>query len=594
MSVNERYLAFATPPIISSNEFTTEYLKYEPAASSSTKVYGPGDSISISLSNMNKAQFLVPDACSFCFEVLVEVTPLPTTAAPGEKADNTKPVASIDDIPRLLFGCPFFESSNVSVPGSQSYNAAPSSASGTAAYWHSTRLLASSVSPAGSPHDRALTLAGPGRYAYAGLKSGLQRCDATVGNLRKADDSLFNLRGSTVDYALPLSMFCTLFCKPSALIPAGYLSTGGESLVFQWTVTRSLDDVVGAGWLNSIGIAGLNLRIINPRIELSVCRVQSPAIVSSLSNLYDGRMTIQVPTPARSAPVSVPVQMVIAHKRYVFSSTTIPKAPSKIVGSSSFLNLTFSSVNEPSVSAVVIRMRWKADQTQASITRRQKAGMYLGSDEPLVLLKRLQLNIGDQQIPLQGISDIGNTSVDISGTGAGTFLQSKSGAGLAAQLFDLGRRDLEVFMTDDHSSSLSEVVYDPMLLTKNDGTTSAATASLSESVHPVYADKTPIAIFVIPLTSFPRLCGDFSDAHTIRSFDMRSVSSFSVTANVQEIDSARSAPATYLVDASAPYTSDIIVDGALLCDGMLRLGAGSSDSRYIFSAVQSATVAPAV
>lgn len=632
MALAERYLSFQTPPVVSSSEFTTEIIEYLPQGSK--RDFAQGDSFSISLANLNKAQFLLPDSCFLTFDVIVSVDEVDDVAnTEGTEAKPPGPFGSIDAIPRPLWGCPFFEQVSCTVPGSANFDALPSSAEQTASYWYSTRLLCSSVEGEGAA-DRAGTFRLPGRYGLAGGKSGLERCNAVNGarsyRAPSAPAALarIGLRGGTVSYAIPLSAFCTLFCKASSLIPIGYLSSGGEALVFQYTVSRVVEDILGTLKVQS-GFQNPAVTIVNPRITASIVRIQNPATVAQISALYDGRVKMALPAPTPNAPpIELAVPMVLAHKRFVFARSLIPAANGAnlpALNSSSQYSLTFSGVNEPSVSAVVLRFRYRPDASNTSISRRSRATSGgLGGDEPPILLKDLQVRINDQTIPLRGITDEGVTSLNAkTGTGGnnaaanGSKLVASTTGGLKSMLFDLGRQGAGLFMEEDHGKSLSDVVFDSRYM---DHITSSVSgrltgafpntittelrevrlagggadniASLGEVApnNGVTGDVRPIGLVVIPLASMPQLVGDYSNSHTLRSWDLRSVSSFTVNGSVQMVYSAHgdTKRGSYL----SALQHDTILDGALVCDGMLRLAAGSSDSRYQYTAVANATVAP--
>lgn len=634
MSIAERYLSYTVPPVISSSEFTTEYIEYAP--SGSKRDFIAGDAFTISLANLNKAQYLLPDSCSLTFDVVVS-----TTAAPAQVCEFNGVYQTLDRVPRILWGCPFFESTTVSVPGSADFNASPSSAEQTAAYWYSTRLLASSTT-AQHPHDRGGTFRLGGRYNMAGGKSGFERAEAITGAGLFKDGGGVNkplgVRGNALSYSVPLSAFCTLFCKSSSLIPIGMLSSGGEALVFNFTVSRDAAAVLGfdttslSTELKSAFNNNPIFTILNPRIVCSVVRVQNPVTVAQLSSLYDARVKMALPAPEGAKPVEMTVPMVIAHKRFLWARTLIPAVPTPVLNASSPLALTFSGVNEPSVSAIVLRFRYRPQGSLASRLRRSTSSVYLGSDEPPIVIRDLQVRLNDQLIPLRGISDQGVSTVAVTDAAGGTilpgnangnYLVARTSSGVASQLFELGRHGLGLYMEDDHCTSLSDVVFDKdisfasVVLTSTplpdplpaglyEGSivtkgTSAGNGSMTEmSPNSVVSSyKSPIGLFVIPLTSFPQLVGDFSNAHTWRSWDLRSVSSFSVTGSVQVVDTGipTREPGIGVPPGltrgsfvSAP-AEDVIVDGALVCDGALRLAAGSSDSRYQYSMISSATTA---
>lgn len=622
MSVAERYLSYAVPPVISSSEFTTEFIEYVP--SGSKRDYTSGDAFTISLANLNKAQYLLPDSCSLTFDVFA--TAVPNTVNPSIAGTYQ----TLDKVPRPLFGCPYFESCTVSVPGSADFNASPSSAEQTAAYWYSTRLLASSVT-AQNPHDRGTTFRLPGRYNMAGGKSGLERAEAlTGGGLFLQSDGAtplpLGVRGNALSYSIPLSAFCTLFCKSSSLIPIGMLSSGGEALVFNFTVSRDIAAVLGfdpAQPDNTYGspFKTFAYKILNPRIVCSVVRVQNPVTVSQLSSLYDARVKMALPAPGGKS-VEIAVPMVIAHKRFLWARSVIPSYPASPLNSSQPLAITFSGVNEPSVSAIVLRFRWRPTTTQASLLRRSTSGVYLGSDEPPIVLRDLQVRLNDQLIPLRGIADEGVSTIPVrSNTGTaldpitdapnGLTLIARTSSGLASQLWELGRHGLGLYMEDDHCSSLADVVYDKdisfaqvpivsgaAIMPRSSGQSGYTSMTEKDPFHCVGAFKSPIGLFVIPLTSFPQLVGDYSNAHTLRSWDLRSVSSFTVSGTVQVVSNGDDNWQPNAVTPNERRNSfvcapreDVIVDGALVCDGALRLAAGSSDSRFQYSMISSATAA---
>lgn len=616
MSIAERYLAFATPPIISSSEFVTEFISYQP--SGSVKDFSQGDSFTISLANLSKAQFAVPDSCFLTFDITVSAAAGSAGNVPSSNTD-VGVMHTLDTVPRPAFGLPFLDAASCSVPGSANFDALPSSAEETAQYWYSTRLLASSAQAEGTL-DRAATFKLAGRYNFAGAKSGYERAGCISGARRIRDSAGVELptpvsiRGNSITYAIPLSAFCTLFCKASALIPIGYLSSGGEALVFQYTVARDIASVLGVA-AGTQGWGDITFRMSNPRILATIVRVQNPVTVSQISALYDARIKAVLPPASPGAqPVSISVPMVVAHKRFLWSRTVVPKVTTPSYGSSSNLGLTFSGCNEPSVSAIILRFRYRPGgiTTPDAAARKACALRYLGGEEPDIVLRDLQARINDQLVPLQGLSDEGVSTVPaykVDGTtpnasADGSTVVVQSSGGTAAAMWDLGRHGLGLFLEEDHAQSLSDVVFDHTSA-KGTGAQIAGTNGVmgrivenssyslveGSGTKPLTCQKTPMSIVIIPLTTMPQLVGDFSNAHTLRSWDLRSVSSFSVTATVQVKKNIVSAQDPNQVNTflSSPE-SDIICDGALVCDGMLRLAAGSSDSRYVFSAVAAATV----
>lgn len=629
MSISERYLSYAVPPVISSSEFTTEFITYQP--SGSQRDFAQGDSFTISLANLNKAQYLLPDSCTLAFDITVSAqagTTPPTVVASGNY--DVGVMHTVDTVPRPYFGCPFFDSATCAVPGSASFDALPSSAEETAQYWYSTRLLASSV-PAEGSLDRGATFRLPGRYNYAGGKSGYERA-ACISGGRKVMGSdgatpvadPISLRGGSLSYAIPLSAFCTLFSKSSSLIPVGMLSSGGEALVFQFTVARDVASVLGIA-PNTAGFGAISFKILNPRILASVVRVQNPVTVAQLSALYDARVKALLPGPTPDAPpTSISMPMVVAHKRFVWARTVIPANTANVLYSSSTLGLTFSGVNEPSVSAIVLRFRYRpgAPGIPDGAAARSSAIRYLGGEEPDIVIRDLQARINDQLIPLKGLTDEGASDTPVykidgvahtlvpNDAANGPTLIAQTADAVASSLFDLGRPGLGMWMEDDHAMSLSDVVFDrtscfgsyaqattDTLTMRSPG---LATTNLLDgaSTKPVTCRKSPMALFIIPLVSLPQLVGDYANSHTLRSWDLRSVSTFSVTASVQvKVDAANGGPGAGVTTGAqinsyitAPL-ADVICDGALVCDGMLRLAAGSSDSRYVYTSVANATVA---
>jgi hypothetical protein len=244
--------------------------------------------------------------------------------------------------------------------------------------------------------------------------------------------------------------------------------------------------------------------------------------------------------------------MVVAHKRFVWARTVIPANTANVLYSSSSLGLTFSGVNEPSVSAIVLRFRYRPgaagipDSAQAA----SSAIRYLGGEEPDIVIRDLQARINDQLIPLKGLTDEGATDTPVyklDGTAHalvpndaanGPTLIAQTADAVASTLFDLGRPGLGMWMEDDHSSSLSDVVFDRTscfgsYAQDTTGTLAMRTVGDAASnildgaaTKPVTCRKSPMAIFVIPLVSLPQLVGDYANSHTLRSWDLRSVSTW--------------------------------------------------------------------
>ena len=619
MSIAEKYLGYSSPPVVSSSEFTTEFIEYQP--SGSVKDFSQGDSFTISLANLNKAQFLIPDSCFLTFDITVTAP----AGVVGQTPSNDEDIGimhTVDTVPRPAFGLPYFDSATCSVPGSSNFDALPSSAEETAQYWYSTRLLASSCAAEGDPRDRGAAFRLGGRYNFAGAKSGLERAGCITGGRRILNTDGTNnataqsIRGNSITYAIPLSAFCTLFCKSSALVPCGYLSSGGESLVFQYTVARDIASVLGVA-SGTQGWGDISFNMSNPRILASIVRVQNPVTTSQLSALYDARVKAVLPAQGGGAPISISMPMVLAHKRFVYARSLIPRTVggTDLINSSSAFGLTFSGVNEPSVSAIVLRFRYKPNgiTTADAAVRKAAASRYLGAEEPDLVLKDLQARINDQLVPLRGLSDEGTSKIPVlptAGTGTpaaadGKTLVVQSSGGIGSAMWDLGRQGLGLFMEDDHAQSLSDVVFDKdstvgvnAQITGTKGISMRVDQNKPSSLSAGSGDraytclKTPMAIVVIPLNTMPQMVGDYANSHTLRSWDLRSVSSFSVTGSVQVKENAVSAQSGERVNSwVGPSSSDIICDAALVCDGMLRLAAGSSDSRYIYTAVSNATVA---
>lgn len=644
MSISERYLGFAVPPIISSSQFTLEHLTFRPIGSK--RDYQQGDQFTISFSNLNKAQFIVPDHTYLTFDVIVQVD----SAATGNTEASGGMFNTIDTVPLPKFGCSYFESCTASVPGSTDFSAMPSSASDAAAYWYSTRLLASSCGHEGA-FDRAATFRLPGRYGMAGGQSGLQRLHA-VNGVRAytklgsgttgggGTEATMSVRGGTLSCCYPASSFISCFSKASSLIPLGYVSQGGEALVVNWVIKRSVEDILGPLRVKS-GFSNPRVTLIDPRIITAVVRVQNPVSIAQLSSLYDGRLKMALPGPTpESPPLELAVPMVTAFKRFNFAQALVPfqgtPGVPPALNTSTPWSLTFSGVNEPSVSAIVLRFRYRPDGSDESLTRRSRATMYLGADEPTIVMRNVSAQIGTDIIPLRGVTGEGATTVPAylaadgppgppaaNAPADGTYICAATEAGLQAQLFELGRHGLGLWCEEDHGTSLADVVFDKTSLNYNlrvalpkvtgplptpawpaDGPIALLGCDLEQkaaaarieglaNLAPGYqpsGDVRPIALLVIPLNTFPQLVGDFSNAHTCRSWDLRSVSSFTVSGSMQEIATASQSArkSTYI----SGITADVIIDGALVCDGMLRLAAGSSDSRYISTAVANSTTSP--
>lgn len=599
MATSEKMLSFYQPPVISSSEMTTEILEFYPQTSQ--RVFTSNDVINISIGNLNKAQFILAESTALCFDVLVSTTAAPTASASFRPQITT----SCDDVPRPAWGCPYFSNSEVQVPGSASFSCYPSSSNGAGPYFYSSRLLASSCSSSGAS-DRGCTFALPGRYGLAGGKSGLERVQSVCGPVRvSAGGTVVERRGQSISYAIPMSAFCTLFSKSTSLICGGMLSSGGEAISMSLTVAN-LEDICGAGvWSQSndpavTGYDSVSVKLINVRVVASIVRLQNPRLVSQLSSLYDGRVKLEIPLPTGGVQ-SIAVPMVIKHQSFIHASAIIPATPTPSVNSTSAFSLTFSGVNHPAVSGILIRARLRPNNGSAdSKLRRSLSTLYLGADEPRCLITRLMANLNDINLPLNGISDIGATGIPVySNSGvpvAGASVVTASSSGMSSILFDLARGPLGLYMEESHQQSLTDVVFDKAVVRKSNLLVTGANVyptvadygSYTEAEVAHNSDKYPIAMWLIPLTTLPAQVGDFSDAGTIRAFDLRSISSFSVTGNMSVISSANDE--TRSAQFFAP-SEDVVLDGTLICHNALRIASGSSDSRYIFSMVANATVA---
>lgn len=448
---SERAMTYAEPSIMSSRDFVTVQTVERPTDPESW--WGPGSRFTISLRNIAQNEFLDANKMRLEFSVMVSVTP-PTgigglALAPdvnqAERGNgDTRPVplipqhrgvgntlwrggpvfnASTVGIPAATkgdaaacfpgtpaFGCPFFDSCRVAIPGLALESFLTTQVDSQLMF--ASRLLCSSGDGVMDADVGPLSYRIPGEPELAGARSAMDRmacvtaqkvrtnrCStylavghgkngATAGpafQVPKAtadadanphhwigpdalvEDSwdraysfaglgypipTFNegevyTRGSLVHYSVPLSAFSHLFNASSNLIPLGYYSTSADTCQFTFNVAPATIALNNMGAHRQDMCGPASFWVIDPCISFTKLQISNPTILTSIETLYRGAASIPI------APgMDIPLAMVMKFINYVAASVQVAGLGETFSQKAFHLQIP---ANQPSMRGIMIR-----------------------------------------------------------------------------------------------------------------------------------------------------------------------------------------------------------------------------------------------
>ena len=598
----ERSLAYAEPPVHSSKDFVEVQASAEP--SERGLWWGENSRFSISLSNLAQNEFLDPNRIMVEFGVAV-VVPKPATAstraAYGLRMNSPADAATI--LPGTpAWGCPFFSSVNVSIPGlglesflqtdgdSQSMTAARLMCSaGTGKFDLTAGPMSYSISGAaeaagarGAPDRAKCVWADQITTDRNGVN--IMRKNVQV-LLSSAPPTPMTLAGSVQSYCVPLSLFSQLFNQPSARFPAAYMASGGDLLTLTFScapASSALNDISK----DRADLAGAaKYFIVAPKLSYSKLQVNSPSVLAAIEALYRGTLSIPV------APgVSAPAAMVYKTVDYAYGSASIPAASGQF-------QLTIPA-NQPSCRGILLQFQPNGIRGGGLASTLNacpvpfdggQVGTQWNGKHAFTLpprLRNLQVRIGSFRIPLDPITDSQTNADQINGTPFAAFgeaadrtlpVPNLSAAREAHRLYKCGRHLFSPFASEEnpHDDAMSCWLANQSGLSTNNAATKLF-AGCSSSTQVPYEDvenapATPNSgdaitnalskmvitrggqgcvyyecgnaavpgIFVLPFESAAAVYNHRDDAFALRGLDLRNITSVQITGQVEGVASAK-------------------------------------------------------
>lgn len=375
---SERALAYAEPSSYLSRDFSTEHRSFSPAGDP-TQYYGPSSRISIPIQNISQAEFIDPTRAYLVFTVVaapVDAPPAGSSLTDNSAWKNLLPLVGSLQAPGVpLWGCPFFSSCAVQIPG---LSIRPF----TREARNSQMMIASRLLCSGSHGSWGPRGAQMGKHDFeikglpqlAGARSLTDRLEGTMFD---ANGVVFDSHGTipvtggtgTVpnrpgvvthfpgglqarvrggcqgqQYIVPLSAFCHLFNGASALLPLAMFSTGADNMTFTFTtaaIADAVNDIVGREGCTDIS-APPSFYIMAPEIRLTTLRISNAALMGEIAMLFAG--LAQAPV---AMGVQAPMSMVVKSIQYLDATALVAE------GGTFQLPIT---AGQPSVRGLLVRI----------------------------------------------------------------------------------------------------------------------------------------------------------------------------------------------------------------------------------------------
>lgn len=583
--VSERSIAFGEPAVYSSRDWTTVQTSERP--SEPGLWHKAGSRFSISLRNIAQNELLDTNNMMLQFSVVSVVNPaavnatlLQATALPmsttADAAVNTPGVPS--------FGCPFFSSVQVAIPGLglESFLRSDVEAqtivasrlmcsSGVGSYDLSQGRLGYQISgkaySAGARDVASRSECVFGERFYTNRNLGIPR-DAGAAQQYGIGDKVY---GVITHYSVPLSLFTHLCNGLSSMLPLSYFSAGGDLLTATFTLAPA-SSALNATSEDRSDLAGpATYYVIDPCLSFTKTQINNPSILASLESLYRGVSSLPI-----AEGISAPMAMTLKDVDYTTAYTTV-------VGPTGGFQLTIPA-NEPSMRGILLKFSnndfknvgltnaagaaYDTDGAAASVGS-QWNGKYVLGFEPL--LRNLVIRIGSYRVPLDAISDIRYDPVNIPGLSGTnpfstfnpldntTLIDCLSTRREACRMYSQGKHLFSPFMTTENfEDDALAPFWASSLGRKASARTSffgpPSTSGLGVTVDPtdglvINIPKlvsgaagsqrigycTGPGMFVIPFESFASVLNHRSDAFALRGIDLRNITSITISGEITGI-----------------------------------------------------------
>lgn len=499
-------MTYAEPMIYASRDYVSVHTSERPQEQG--RWWRPKERFSISLRSLGQNEFLDTNRMRLQFSVLV-VVPNPsativyTNAADknGNASNMNLPMKTASDAAANLpgcpaWGCPFFSSVRVTVPGLSLDSLCTTDIESQ--YMISTRLLCSSgtgiidykigkhsfkisgeAELAGARHvvDRAGCVSSGSVYTdrtYQPYTSGASEFT----DFPAINDGGVSYRGCVIHYSVPLAFFSHLFNHASNLLPLAFYSTASDTCTFTFELAQAASALCDVG-SDRPDMAGQAIYyVIDPAISMTKLQISNPATLAAIEQLFRGVTSIPI-----GPGVNVPVAMVMKFTNYASAGQTM-KQPTGAFQVS-------IPANQPSCRGIAIRFhadrptgaglysgtvaqatagtvgadigRWSkfAPYSQTNDQAPQWTAKYLLTLRPLI--RNLQLKIASFRVPLDQLSEVRypagsavpGPNADVFGgltNGYGTLLDTdiSTTSREAARLYKMGKHLFSPFAAEEH------------------------------------------------------------------------------------------------------------------------------------------------
>lgn len=560
--VSERSIAFGEPAVYSSRDWTTVQTSERP--SEPGMWHKAGSRFSISLRNIAQNELLDTNNMMLQFSV---VSVASAAAASTVLAKLGVPLTTPADAATMLpgvpsFGCPFFSSVQVAIPGLglESFLRSDEESQTIVA----SRLMCSSGVGSVDQNQGRVGYSISGKAFDAGARDVASRAACVFNDGFYSDRSAAltptlvqktTVYGTVTHYSVPLSLFTHLCNGLSSMLPLSYFSAGGDLLTATFTLAPA------SSALNQLAVDRSDLTtaatyyVIDPCLSFTKTQINNPSILASLESLYRGVSSLPI-----AEGISAPMAMTLKDVDYTTAYTTVQ-------GPTGGFQLTIPA-NEPSMRGILLKFSnhdFKAagltginteyPGTSAVDIGTQWNGKYALGLEPR--LRNLVIRIGSYRVPLDAISDIQYDTGNIPGlnsvnpfaaftVGATNPIDCLSTRREAARMYSQGKHLFTPFMTNEafeddalapfwastvaRQQDASQFFQTGVTVVGDVGAAQKAYSGKQATLAIAYC--TGPGMFVIPFESFAAVLNHRSDAFALRGVDLRNITSITISGEI--------------------------------------------------------------